>query len=252
MSVYAGPEFADLVRGEVDRLMAGEYSIEAEPPIIKRFACCHAAHTCIEGILELRPRLIGQLDSIREIVAETSEDGGIFLIHERPTTGMEAKFSMQGALAAALVLGRAGADVFVDETFQREDVRALMPKVRMEVTDRPDGVTGSKGARETACVRHAARGSGIGGVRAHSARVACRKGTISRMSSMSHPYTVLPTRKSSVRRAPVDGARRAFGSEVETVEAKVLQRIEVASECVVGKTSLCSGGQRSAEILRQR
>ena len=67
---------------------------------------------------------------------------------------------------------------------------------------------------------------------------------------MSHPYTMLPTRKSSVRRAAVVGA--ALGSEVETVEAKVLQRIEVASECVVGKTSLCSGGQRSAEILRQR
>ena len=67
---------------------------------------------------------------------------------------------------------------------------------------------------------------------------------------MSHPYTVRPTRKSSVRRAPEAGA--TLGSKVEAVEAKVVQRIEVASECVVGKTSLCSGGQRSAEILRQR
>ena len=81
-------------------------------------------------------------------------------------------------------------------------------------------------------------------------RVACRKGTISRMSSMSQPYTVLPTRKSNVRRAADVGA--TVGSKVEAVEAKVLQRIEGASNCVVGKTSLCSGGQRSAEILRQR
>src|SRR5256714_14130159 len=70
------------------------------------------------------------------------------------------------------------------------------------------------------------------------------------MSSMSQPYTVLPTRKSSVRRSPVRGA--TGDSKVEAVEAKVLQRIVGASECVVGKTSLCSGGQRSAGILRQR
>jgi pyridoxal biosynthesis lyase PdxS len=56
--------------------------------------------------------------------------------------------------------------------------------------------------------------------------VARRKGTISRMSSMSHPYTVAPTRNNSVRRPTA--ARAMVGSEMELVEAKVLQRVEVA------------------------
>jgi 2-methylcitrate dehydratase PrpD len=51
------------------------------------------------------------------------------LIHPRPRTGLEAKFSMQYCMAVLLVDGRAGLQQFTDAAVNRPQVQALLPLV---------------------------------------------------------------------------------------------------------------------------
>jgi len=138
--VNAEPDLAKRVEGEVERLVAGQYSIVAEPPNLKLYACCHSTHACIAALLRLRPQLIDRLDSIREIVAETQHTAAIYLTHPRPRNGLEGKFSMEGSLAIALIDGRAGVAQFTDEAFHRADVQSLLRKVRFITSDRLEAI----------------------------------------------------------------------------------------------------------------
>ena len=51
------------------------------------------------------------------------------LIHHRPKTGLEAKFSMEFCMAALLLYGKAGLAEFTDEVVLRPDVRQMIEKV---------------------------------------------------------------------------------------------------------------------------
>ena len=51
------------------------------------------------------------------------------LIHHRPTTGLQGKFSMEYCMAVLLVLGRAGLSEFQDEVVSRPDLRAMVERI---------------------------------------------------------------------------------------------------------------------------
>jgi 2-methylcitrate dehydratase PrpD len=53
------------------------------------------------------------------------------LIHERPTTGLEGKFSMHYALAVTLLDGQPGLAQFSDERVRRDDVQKLLRRVEV-------------------------------------------------------------------------------------------------------------------------
>jgi 2-methylcitrate dehydratase PrpD len=55
------------------------------------------------------------------------------LIHDRPATGLEGKFSMSFCAAAAVVFGRVGIDAFEAAQLRDPRVAALMPRVAMRV-----------------------------------------------------------------------------------------------------------------------
>jgi len=55
------------------------------------------------------------------------------LIHQRPQTGLEGKFSMPYCLAAALLDRQVGLEQFADEKVRRPVSQSLMGKVRMYV-----------------------------------------------------------------------------------------------------------------------
>ena len=61
------------------------------------------------------------------------------LIHDRPSTGLEGKFSMPFCAASATVHGRVGIDTFEPGALSDPDVRALMPRVTMRVDPTFDG-----------------------------------------------------------------------------------------------------------------
>ena len=77
-------------------------------------------------------------DEVESITVSTSRRNAAVLRNSRPQTGLEAKFSMQFAMASALVAGRVGLGELTDTFVRREDVQALMPKVTVEPEDGED------------------------------------------------------------------------------------------------------------------
>ena len=142
LGVFGTTELADGLRAEVDRLLAGSYAIETAPPVIKLYPCCHSTHACIQAALQLRPRLTGRLDMVREVIADAAHMSALYLLHSRPTTGLEAKFSMEGAVALALVDGQAGVGQFTDASVQRPEVQTMLRKVRFTTSDRMEEIHG--------------------------------------------------------------------------------------------------------------
>jgi 2-methylcitrate dehydratase PrpD len=58
------------------------------------------------------------------------------LIHVMPHSGLEGKFSLHYCVAAALVDGAVDLSTFSDEKVANPDIRALIPKITMELDDR--------------------------------------------------------------------------------------------------------------------
>jgi 2-methylcitrate dehydratase PrpD len=58
----------------------------------------------------------------------------LMLRNARPQTGLEAKFSMQFAMAAALVARNVGLRELTDDFVRRPEVQAIFPRVSLEGT----------------------------------------------------------------------------------------------------------------------
>ena len=75
---------------------------------------------------------------MKSVTVSTSRRNATVLRNNRPQTGLEAKFSMQFAMACAIVAKRAGLAELTDAFVLRKDIQALMPRVHIEVDDRED------------------------------------------------------------------------------------------------------------------
>src|SRR5439155_6143936 len=113
---------------------------------VKKYPCCFATHRAADAVLDLRAE--HGLDAAGvDAVEVTVPVGGVSpLIHDRPRTGLEGKFSMQYVLAAALLDGRVGLDAFRDDAVRRPQAQALVPRVT--VREDPSIGTGSNPIEE--------------------------------------------------------------------------------------------------------
>lgn len=111
----------------LDRL-GRPYEIWDPGLVIKLYPCCGSTHPAVDAVLELRR-------SVDDIASVESID---ILLHPRrlahtnrptPQSGLEGKFSVQYAAAAAWVRGWVGIGDFTDEAVQRPDVQAIVPGV---------------------------------------------------------------------------------------------------------------------------
>ena len=91
---------------------------------IKIFPCCYALQRPISALTVLAG---GTLDpaAVARIVLRTPEASVTPLIHHRPATGLEGKFSLEYGAAAALLDGYPGFSSFTDEAVRRPAARRL-------------------------------------------------------------------------------------------------------------------------------
>jgi 2-methylcitrate dehydratase PrpD len=73
--------------------------------------------------------------NVEEIRVHIGKMQRLMLRNTDPRTGLEAKFSMEFAMAAALVAGRVGLSELTDAFVARRDVRETLAKVRCTTTD---------------------------------------------------------------------------------------------------------------------
>lgn len=114
-------ELSSLGQGALELLRSG---IE-----VKKYPLCYATHRALDGMLDLRAQHALTLDDIETIAITTSAGALTPLIHHRPRTGLEAKFSLEYAMVAALLDGQVTLASFTDAAVQRPAAQAALARV---------------------------------------------------------------------------------------------------------------------------
>lgn len=102
----------------------------------KRFPNCASAHRAMDALIALRAQHGFTAADIARIAVHAPAMHLANLMYTAPETPMQAKFSLEFALAALLVDGGVGLAHFDAATIARADIRALYPRiVRMPFDD---------------------------------------------------------------------------------------------------------------------
>ena len=102
---------------------------------VKLYPSCAATHPTIDTLIDLRRECGLDANSITGVNIGVDPITPTVLIHDRPTSGLEAKFSLQFCVAAALAHGRVGIDTFEPAGMRDPLVQRLIPLVTMRVDD---------------------------------------------------------------------------------------------------------------------
>jgi 2-methylcitrate dehydratase PrpD len=104
---------------------------------VKIYPCCYALQRPISALAELAGAAGLDPADVRRIELRTPEASVVPLIHHRPDTGLQAKFSIEYAAAAALLDRYPGFGSFTDDAVRRDEARRLAAVV--ETTLVPGG-----------------------------------------------------------------------------------------------------------------
>src|SRR5215471_382326 len=102
---------------------------------VKRYPTCYATHRSIDAMLDLVHTHDLEPVNVEEIRVQIGKMQRLMLRNTNPRTGLEAKFSMEFAMAAALVAGRVSLSELTDGFVSRPDVRETLAKVRCTTSD---------------------------------------------------------------------------------------------------------------------
>ena len=102
---------------------------------IKRYPMCYATHRVIDGVLDLATAHDLKAADVKEVHASVGIAQASMLRNHAPRTGLEAKFSLEFAVASALVARKVGLKELTDEFVARPQVRDVMTRVKTSTTD---------------------------------------------------------------------------------------------------------------------
>jgi 2-methylcitrate dehydratase PrpD len=143
------------------------FAIRTPGTLRKLYPSCGATHQAIDAAIEMRATGI-EIGRIADVRVEVAPACLAPLRSELPTSPLEAKFSMEFCVAAALLDGAVRVDHFSDGVLSRPDLADLMPRIDMvagdEFRDIPENgndasaarvtITLDTGERRTVAVRH--------------------------------------------------------------------------------------------------
>lgn len=107
---------------------------------VKQYPLCYYTHRAIDAILDLLEAHPTGASDVERITVSISPRNATILRYHLPQTGLEAKFSIQFAMACPIVAGKPGLAELCDDFVRRADVQALMKRVtvRREEHDDPN------------------------------------------------------------------------------------------------------------------
>lgn len=123
-------------RPEIERLTSGlgnEWAVLEDG--FKPYACGSLMHPTIEAVIALRDEHALHPQVVERIESRVHSYVSWVTAKDRPTTGLEGKFSIFHAAAVALVDGAARLDQFTDERVNDPVVRDLGERVHLTVDD---------------------------------------------------------------------------------------------------------------------
>ena len=98
---------------------------------VKLYPSCAATHPPLDVLLDLVGRHHFGADEVETIEVEVDSMTPRLLIYDRPSTGLEAKFSMPFCAAAAIVFGRPGVGTFDVAHVNDPRVQKLLPRITL-------------------------------------------------------------------------------------------------------------------------
>jgi 2-methylcitrate dehydratase PrpD len=128
--------FLAMHHGSPGTMPAPSEDLEVAALNVKLYPCCYYIHASADAMIDLAEAGLAPRDV--ESVHVTVQPAGLgALIHHRPVTGLQGKFSMEYAMAAALVDRRLSLQTFTDEMVRRPQVQDLLRKVSAETSPHP-------------------------------------------------------------------------------------------------------------------
>jgi aconitate decarboxylase len=102
---------------------------------IKKYPMCYSAHRVIDALLDLAKAHDLKPQDVERVDATVGAAQASMLRNHTPTTGLEAKFSLEFAVASALVARKVGLAQLTDAFVAQAPLRALMGTVRIATVD---------------------------------------------------------------------------------------------------------------------
>jgi 2-methylcitrate dehydratase PrpD len=112
-----------------------EWRIAALGVNVKKYPTCYGTHRSIDGMLDLIAANDLTADAVAAVEVTIGPAQAAMLRNHRPSTGLEAKFSMEFAMASALTARWAGLAELTDDFVRRDAVQNLLPRVSLKVID---------------------------------------------------------------------------------------------------------------------
>ncbi len=113
--------------------LGNPYELLTSGVAIKQYPCCAFTHRALDGILALVQQHQLSAADVASVECLVGRPTIEVLLHSRPHTGLEGKFSMQYCLAAALLDKRIGLLSFSDEKVGRPAAQQLCERVTMRL-----------------------------------------------------------------------------------------------------------------------
>ncbi len=105
---------------------------------IKKYPVCYSGHRVIDGVIDLAQRHRIVPERVASIQASIGPAQASMLRNHAPTTALEAKFSLEFAIASGLVNHKVGLAELTDEMATRDALRTLYKKVDIRTVEQPD------------------------------------------------------------------------------------------------------------------
>jgi len=108
---------------------------------MKPYPCCRFTHRCIDAMLHIVEEYHPVTEEIVEVECRTGRASPQILIHHRPKTPLEGKFSMEYCMARALLDGEMRTGQFAEEKVLESRAQELLQRVRYV---HPEGEEGQR------------------------------------------------------------------------------------------------------------
>lgn len=112
---------------------SGNFVVSTPGINFKRHASCALTHRSIDGVLEIMNSVELNHNQIETICCYTSPRALKVLFYNKPTSELEAKFSMHFVLAVAAIKGDLTPKQFSSENLNSKEVKGLMEKVELRI-----------------------------------------------------------------------------------------------------------------------
>ncbi|MGH3742080.1 MAG: MmgE/PrpD family protein, partial [Micromonosporaceae bacterium] len=134
LALYCDPDQAADLSSQLDGLGAGTPELMSSGIDVKKYPLCYATHRVIDTLLDLRDEHHLELEHVQRVRIRANRGAFTPLLQHRPQTGLEAKFSLEYAVAAALHDGFMRLGSFQDAAVTRPQIQEFFPRV--EASDR--------------------------------------------------------------------------------------------------------------------